>query len=65
MNPGVWVSVQSEVPLRTMGSVSLMRNLKEARLVNRLRLMVFRLTCGSAGREHLSAEAPLTRLHLE
>jgi hypothetical protein len=31
----------SEVPMRTMDSVSLVRNLVAARLVDRLRLMVF------------------------
>jgi dihydrofolate reductase len=55
----------SEVPLRTMGSVSLVRNLIDAGLVDRLRLMVFPLTCGSAGSEHISEGARLTRLHLE
>ena len=48
-----------------MGSVSLVPNLMAAGLVDRLRLTVFPLTCGSAGRQHISAEAPLTRLHLE
>jgi dihydrofolate reductase len=55
----------SEGPLRTMGSVSLVRNLIDAGLVDRLRLMVFPLTCGSAGSEHISEGARLTRLHLE
>ncbi len=41
----------SQIPLRTMGSVSLVRNLVIAGLVDRLRLMVFPLTCGDAGRD--------------
>ena len=53
------VNADSEAPLRTMGSVSLVRNLTAAGLVDRLRSMVFPLTCGSAGREQL------TRMQLE
>jgi dihydrofolate reductase len=43
----------SEVPIRTMGSLSLVRNLAGAGLVDRLRLMIFPLTCGSDGRERM------------
>ena len=39
--------------LRTMGSLSLVRSLIGAGLVDRLRLMVFPLVCGAAGRERL------------
>lgn len=59
------VKDDSEVPLRTMGSVSLVRNLMDAGLVDRLRLLVFPLTCGSAGSEHISEGARLMRLQLE
>lgn len=59
------VKADSEAPLRTMGSVSLVRNLTAAGLVDRLRLMVFPLTCGSAGREHISEGAGLTRMQRE
>src|SRR3954447_14883805 len=41
----------SEVPLRTMGSLSLVRQLLSAGLVDRLRLMVFPLVAGPSGRE--------------
>jgi dihydrofolate reductase len=59
------VKADSEVPLRTMGSVSLVSNLADAGLVDRLRLMVFPLSCGSAGREHIFAAGALTRWLLE
>jgi dihydrofolate reductase len=55
----------SEVPLRTMGSLSLVRNLASAGLVDRLRLMVFPLTCGSAGREHIFRDGELNRWTLD
>jgi dihydrofolate reductase len=41
----------SEVPLRTVGSLSLVRQLLSAGLVDRLRLMVFPLVAGPSGRE--------------
>jgi len=41
----------SEVPLRTVGSLSLARQLLDAGLVDRLRLMTFPLLAGEAGRE--------------
>jgi dihydrofolate reductase len=40
-----------EVPLRTMGSLSVARQLIDARLVDRLRLMIFPLIAGPSGRE--------------
>jgi dihydrofolate reductase len=40
-----------EVPLRTMGSLSVARQLVDARLVDRLRLMIFPLIAGPPGRE--------------
>jgi dihydrofolate reductase len=59
------VKADSEVPLRTMGSVSLVRSLMSAGLVDRLRLMVFPLTCGSAGRERIFGEGQPQRMQLE
>jgi dihydrofolate reductase len=59
------VKADSELPLRTMGSISLVRNLTTAGLVDRLRLMVFPLTCGSAGREHIFGEGKPERMQLE
>jgi dihydrofolate reductase len=47
------VKRDSDVPMRTLGSISLVRNLVAAGLVDRLRLMVFPLTCGSAGSDHI------------
>ncbi|HZZ98128.1 MAG TPA: dihydrofolate reductase family protein [Jatrophihabitantaceae bacterium] len=41
----------SDVALRTMGSLSLARQLMNAGLVDRLRLMTFPLIAGDAGRE--------------
>ena len=40
-----------EVPLRTMGSLSVARQLLDAGLVDRLRLMIFPLIAGPPGRE--------------
>lgn len=40
-----------DVPLRTMGSLSLARQLLAAGLADRLRLMIFPLVAGPAGRE--------------
>lgn len=40
-------------PIRVMGSLSLLRSLLEHSLLDRLRLMVFPLTLGHAGQEHL------------
>ncbi len=59
------VKAGSEVPLRTMGSISLVRNLTRAGLVDRLRLMVFPLTCGSAGRERIFGDGEPNRMELE
>jgi dihydrofolate reductase len=41
----------AEVPLRTMGSLSVARQLVDAGLVDRLRLMIFPLLAGPPGRE--------------
>lgn len=59
------IKAASEVPLRTMGSISLVRNLTSVGLVDRLRLMVFPLTCGSAGRERIFGEGNTQRMELQ
>jgi dihydrofolate reductase len=41
----------NDVPLRTMGSLSVVKQLLNAGAVNRLRLMIFPLLVGSGGRE--------------
>jgi dihydrofolate reductase len=45
------MKASSDVPLRTMGSLSLARQLLGAGLVDRLRLMIFPLVAGPSGRE--------------
>lgn len=45
------MKANGETPLRTMGSVSVARQLLDAGLVDRLRLMVFPLIAGPSGRE--------------
>ena len=45
------LKASSEVPLRTVGSLSVARQLQSAGLVDRLRLMMFPLIAGPAGRE--------------
>lgn len=42
---------EGDTPLRTIGSLSIARQLLDAGLVDRLRLMIFPLTAGPAGRE--------------
>ncbi len=49
-------------PLRTIGSVSLVKSLIQQGLVDRLRLMVFPLVLGSAGREPMFEGYLHTRL---
>ena len=49
------MKIDSDVPLRTMGSLSLVRQLTGAGLVDRLRLVTFPLIAGDAGREALFA----------
>jgi dihydrofolate reductase len=53
----------SDVPLRTMGSLSLTRQLIRADLVDRLRLMTFPLMAGPSGRD--AAFADMTSADLE
>lgn len=43
---------ESDVPLRTVGSLSLCRSLLTAGLVDRLRVVVFPVVTGASGREH-------------
>jgi len=51
-------------PLRTIGSVSLVRDLVGLGLVDRLRLVVFPIVLGPDGREPLFAGFPSTQLEL-
>ena len=51
-------------PLRTLGSLSIVRQLLRAGLVDTLRLMTFPLLLGSSGRESLFADGPTTELEL-
>lgn len=52
----------SGVPLRTLGSLSLARQLVGAGLVDRLRLMTFPLIAGDAGRDPFFANMPPAEL---
>lgn len=54
----------SDVPLRTMGSMSVAKQLLNAGLVDRLRLMVFPLVAGEAGREAAFADVSSADLEL-
>jgi dihydrofolate reductase len=54
----------SGVALRTMGSLSVAQQLLSAGLVDRLRLMVFPLIAGDAGREAFFAQAGTADLEL-
>jgi dihydrofolate reductase len=51
-------------PLRAIGSLDLVRQLVEARLVDRLRLMVFPTTLGTSGRQPIFARHPTCRFEL-
>ena len=51
-------------PLRSIGSVSLVKSMIQLGLVDRLRLMVFPLILGSAGREPIYAGYPQAGLEL-
>lgn len=55
---------ESDVPLRTMGSLSVVRQLCGAGLVDRLRLMTFPLLAGTSGREATFADAAPADLEL-
>jgi dihydrofolate reductase len=54
----------SGVPLRTMGSLSLARQLIRAGLVDRLRLMIFPLIAGTVGRDAFFADMASADLEL-
>lgn len=54
----------SDVPLRTMGSLSIARQLLNAGLVDRLRLMTFPLLAGPDGREPFFADMACADLDL-
>jgi dihydrofolate reductase len=51
-------------PLRSIGSISLVKSMMQLGLVDRLRLMVFPLILGSAGREPIYADYPQVGLEL-
>jgi dihydrofolate reductase len=51
-------------PLRSIGSISLVKNMMQLGLVDRLRLMVFPVILGSAGREPIYDGYSQTRLEL-
>jgi dihydrofolate reductase len=51
-------------PLRTMGSISLVKSMMQLGLVDRLRLVVFPLILGGAGREPIFAGYPQGNLEL-
>lgn len=55
---------ESDVPLRTMGSLSVVRQLLDAGLVDRLRLMTFPLLVGASGREPFFADVLSAELEL-
>jgi dihydrofolate reductase len=55
---------QRAEPLRSIGSVSLVQSMMRLGLVDRLRLMIFPLILGSAGREPIFAGYPLANLEL-
>jgi dihydrofolate reductase len=57
------LKAESDAPLRTIGSLSVVKALLEARMVDRLRLTVFPLILGSTGREPVFAGLP--DIHLE
>ena len=51
-------------PLRSIGSITLVRSMILHGLIDRLRIMVFPLTLGDAGREPMYAGYPMTKLEL-
>lgn len=58
------MKADSDIPLRTMGSLSVARQLASAGLVDRLRLMTFPLIAGDAGREAAFADMASADLDL-
>jgi dihydrofolate reductase len=55
---------QSSDPIRTMGSISLVKSLLKGDLVDRLRLLVFPLILGETGREPIFSDLPDITLEL-
>jgi dihydrofolate reductase len=55
---------QAEDPLRSIGSLALVRNMMQLGLIDRLRLMIFPLILGSDGREPIFADYSRTGLEL-
>jgi dihydrofolate reductase len=55
---------ESDTPLRTMGSLSVARQLLRAGLVDRLRLMTFPVLAGTSGREAAFTDAIPAELEL-
>jgi dihydrofolate reductase len=55
---------QSGDPLRSIGSISLVKNMMRLGLVDRLRIMIFPLTLGDDGREPIYAGYPRAGLEL-
>jgi dihydrofolate reductase len=58
------MKADGDVPLRTMGSLSLARQLTDGGLVDRLRLMTFPLIAGNSGREAFFANMASADLEL-
>ncbi|HZV50745.1 MAG TPA: dihydrofolate reductase family protein [Candidatus Dormibacteraeota bacterium] len=55
---------RSSVPLRSIGSITLVKSMVRLGLVDRLRITIFPLVLGDAGREPIFAGYPRTRLEL-
>ena len=55
---------QSGNPLRCIGSISLVKNLMKLGLIDRLRLIIFPLILGRAGKEPIYADYPRVPLEL-
>jgi dihydrofolate reductase len=58
------MKAEGDVPLRTTGSLSLVRQLMRAGLVDRLQLVIFPLVAGDAGREAAFADMASADLDL-
>jgi len=58
------LKAESDAPLRTIGSLSVVKGLLEAKMVDRLRLTVFPLILGTTGREPIFAGLPDIYLEL-
>ena len=58
------MKADSDIPVRTLGSLSLARQLTNAGMVDRLRLMTFPLIAGDSGREAAFADVASADLEL-